>query len=106
MRSSALKEARAKRERGEIPAAALTQVEDREIEKIIRRQEDIGLKAATDGECRRAFWHYDFLGALPGVEAYLGERKIKFQGVEPQADDAAPDRQARHVHRPSDAGAF
>ena len=33
----------AKRERGEISAEALAQIEDREIEKVIRRQEDIGL---------------------------------------------------------------
>ncbi len=84
LRPAALKLARAKRERGEISAEALKDIEDREIEKIIRRQEDIGLKAVTDGEFRRAFWNYDFLGALDGVEAYLGERKIKFQGPNPK----------------------
>jgi 5-methyltetrahydropteroyltriglutamate--homocysteine methyltransferase len=84
LRTAPLKQARAKRERGEIEAAALKDVEDREIEKIIKRQEDIGLKAVTDGEFRRAFWNYDFLGALPGVEAYLGERKIRFQGPNPK----------------------
>src|SRR5690242_2285174 len=84
LRPAALKEARAKRERGEIDAAALKEIEDREIEKAIKKQEEIGLKAATDGEFRRAFWNYDFLGALPGVEAYLGERKIKFEGVNPK----------------------
>jgi 5-methyltetrahydropteroyltriglutamate--homocysteine methyltransferase len=84
LRTAPLKEARAKRERGEIDAAALKAVEDREIGKIIRKQEEIGLKAATDGEFRRAFWNYDFLGALDGAEAYLGERKIKFQGVNPK----------------------
>src|SRR6185437_12982714 len=80
LRTAPLKEARTKRERGEIDAAALKAVEDQEIEKIIKRQEEVGLKAVTDGEFRRAFWNYDFLGALDGVEAYLGERKIKFQG--------------------------
>ena len=84
LRTAPLKEARAKRERGEIDAAALKAVEDREIEKVIKRQEDIGLQAVTDGEFRRAFWNYDFLGALPGVEAYLGERKIKFEGRNPK----------------------
>ena len=84
LRTAPLKEARARRETGAIDAAALRRIEDREIDKIIKRQEDIGLKAATDGEFRRAFWNYDFLGALPGVEAYLGERKIKFQGVNPK----------------------
>jgi 5-methyltetrahydropteroyltriglutamate--homocysteine methyltransferase len=84
LRTAPLKQARAQRERGEISADTLKAVEDREIEKVIKRQEDIGLRAVTDGEFRRAFWNYDFLGALPGVEAYLGERKIRFQGVQPK----------------------
>ena len=84
LRTKALKEARAKRERGEIDAGALREIEDREIAGIIKKQEEIGLKAVTDGEFRRAFWNYDFLGKLDGVEAYLGERKIKFQGPNPK----------------------
>jgi 5-methyltetrahydropteroyltriglutamate--homocysteine methyltransferase len=84
LRSAALKAARAKRERGEISSAELAAVEDREIEIVIRKQEDVGLRSATDGEFRRAFWNYDFLGRLNGVEAYLGERKIKFQGRQPK----------------------
>jgi 5-methyltetrahydropteroyltriglutamate--homocysteine methyltransferase len=84
LRSAALKDARAKRERGEITADELKAVEDREIENIIKKQEAAGLKSITDGEYRRAFWNYDFLGRLDGVEAYLGERKIKFQGPQPK----------------------
>jgi 5-methyltetrahydropteroyltriglutamate--homocysteine methyltransferase len=44
----------------------------------------VGLKSVTDGEFRRAFWNYDFLGQIEGVEAYLGERKISFQGRQPR----------------------
>jgi len=84
LRPLPLKQSRAQRERGEITAEQLKAVEDREIAVIIKRQEEIGLKAVTDGEFRRAFWNYDFLGRLPGVEAYLGERKIKFQGPNPK----------------------
>jgi methionine synthase II (cobalamin-independent) len=84
LRSVPLKEARAKREKGEITADQLKAVEDREIEAIIQKQEAVGLKSITDGEYRRAFWNYDFLGQLDGVEAYLGERKISFQGVQPK----------------------
>ena len=84
LRPAALKEARAKRERGEISAAALAAIEDREIENVIKKQEAVGLRSVTDGEFRRAFWNYDFLGKLDGVEAYLGERKIKFQGPQPK----------------------
>ena len=84
LRPLPLKQARAKRERGEITSDQLKAVEDREIAAVIKRQEDIGLKAVTDGEFRRAFWNYDFLSALDGVEAYLGERKIKFQDPNPK----------------------
>jgi 5-methyltetrahydropteroyltriglutamate--homocysteine methyltransferase len=84
LRTRSLKEARARREKGEGSAIELKAIEDREIAAAIRKQEEIGLRAVTDGEFRRAFWNYDFLGALPGVEAYLGERKIKFQGVNPK----------------------
>ena len=84
LRPAALKAARGKRERGEITADELKAIEDREIAQVIRKQEETGLKSVTDGEFRRAFWNYDFLGRIDGVEAYLGERKIKFQGPQPK----------------------
>ncbi len=46
----------------------------------MRKQEDCGLKLATDGEFRRSFWHFDFLGLLTGVELYETEG-IQFAGV-------------------------
>jgi 5-methyltetrahydropteroyltriglutamate--homocysteine methyltransferase len=84
LRPDILKEARAKRERGELSAAALTAIEDQEIDKVIRKQEEIGLNSITDGEFRRAFWQIDFLERLDGVESYIGERKVKFQGPQPK----------------------
>jgi 5-methyltetrahydropteroyltriglutamate--homocysteine methyltransferase len=84
LRTAALKEARAKRDRGEIDADALRAIEDEEIIKLIRKQEDVGLQSVTDGEYRRASWQTDFLIALDGVESYYGERKFKFQGVQPR----------------------
>jgi 5-methyltetrahydropteroyltriglutamate--homocysteine methyltransferase len=87
LRPAALKEARAARVRGEIAAEALREIEDREIENVIRRQEEVGLKSITDGEFRRVSWNYDFLERLAGVESYAGERKIKFstQGPQPRS---------------------
>jgi 5-methyltetrahydropteroyltriglutamate--homocysteine methyltransferase len=84
LRTAALKEARGKRERGEIDASALRAIEDEEIIRLIRRQEEIGLQSVTDGEYRRASWQTDFLVALDGVESYHGERKFKFQGPQPR----------------------
>jgi 5-methyltetrahydropteroyltriglutamate--homocysteine methyltransferase len=84
LRSSALKEARGQRERGEITPEQLKAVEDREIEALIRKQEAVGLKSVTDGENRRRSWQTDFLEKLPGIESYIGERKFKFQGIQPK----------------------
>jgi 5-methyltetrahydropteroyltriglutamate--homocysteine methyltransferase len=84
LRTAALKDAREKHACGEIGADALTAVEDREIEALIKKQEAIGLKVVTDGEFRRRSWNFDFLERLPGVECYLGERKIKFNAKGPQ----------------------
>ena len=81
-------------------------VEDREIDAIIKKQEAVGLKSITDGEYRRAFWNYDFLGKLDGVEAYLGERKIKFQGKQPKPMMLRVTGKLGVVHRPSDDRAF
>jgi methionine synthase II (cobalamin-independent) len=61
LRTAPLKAAREKRKRGEITAEALTEIEDREIEGVIRKQEAAGLKSVTDGEYRRISWNYDFL---------------------------------------------
>jgi 5-methyltetrahydropteroyltriglutamate--homocysteine methyltransferase len=82
LRTAPLKEARARRARGEIGADELKAVEDREIEKIVRRQEEIGLHSITDGEFRRAWWHLDFLEGFEGTEAYEMSIGAQFQGVQ------------------------
>jgi 5-methyltetrahydropteroyltriglutamate--homocysteine methyltransferase len=84
LRTAALKEAREKYARGEIGADVLKAVEDQQIEALIEKQQAIGLKAVTDGEFRRRSWNFDFLERLPGVESYVGERKIKFSAQGPQ----------------------
>ena len=84
LRSATLKEARAKRAAGAITAEALKAVEDREIESLVTKQEATGLQSITDGEYRRRSWQTDFLEQFPGVESYAGERKFKFQGIQPK----------------------
>ena len=80
LRPAALKDARAKHARGEIDDAALKAVEDREIERAIKKQEEVGLKLATDGEMRRSWWHFDFFQGLQGVDL-IEAPPIKFHGV-------------------------
>jgi 5-methyltetrahydropteroyltriglutamate--homocysteine methyltransferase len=86
LRPAALKDARSARERGEITADRLRSVEDEAILRIIARQAEVGLQDATDGEFRRAMWHFDFLEQLDGVESFHAAHGIAFKGgIETQA---------------------
>ncbi|HLL26256.1 MAG TPA: cobalamin-independent methionine synthase II family protein [Xanthobacteraceae bacterium] len=87
LRTAPLKDARAKHEKGEISDETLKAVEDREIEKIVKKQEEAGLQLATDGEFRRAWWHFDFLKHLDGVELYDTREGIQFSGVQTKAEN-------------------
>ena len=86
LRTAPLKEARAKHQAGSITAATLRALEDQEIEGIVKRQEEIGLELATDGEFRRSWWHFDFLKGLDGVESYTTDHGIQFHGVQTRAE--------------------
>jgi 5-methyltetrahydropteroyltriglutamate--homocysteine methyltransferase len=86
LRTAPLKEARAKRAQGIISTDELKEVEDREIEKLIDKQQAIGLKLATDGEFRRTWWHFDFFRGLDGVTPYTTEGGIQFHGVQTKAE--------------------
>jgi methionine synthase II (cobalamin-independent) len=59
----------------------LKEIEDREIERVIKRQEDVGLEAITDGEFRRSWWHLDFLWGLDGAEKHIMDAGVKFAAV-------------------------
>ena len=80
LRPPELKQARADAEAGKLDHAGLRAVEDRLIERAIARQQEVGLRAVTDGEYRRAYWHYDFVSGLDGVELYRPEKKVEFKG--------------------------
>lgn len=85
LRSARLKDARARRDSGAISAEELKGIEDEEIRALIRKQEEVGLSSITDGEYRRAWWHFDFLGLLDGVELVNVDQGIQFSGVQTKA---------------------
>src|ERR1700748_1762847 len=86
LRPAALKTARERRAKDEISSAALRQVEDREIEAIVKKQEAVGLHAITDGEFRRSWWHLDFLWGLDGVERHVMDSGVAFAAVNTRAE--------------------
>jgi 5-methyltetrahydropteroyltriglutamate--homocysteine methyltransferase len=93
LRTAPIVEARAERAANRIGADELKRVEDREVQSLVRKQEAVGLSAVTDGEFRRAWWHFDFFGMLQGVELREAASGIQFRGVQTKA-------QAPHITGP------
>jgi 5-methyltetrahydropteroyltriglutamate--homocysteine methyltransferase len=81
LRPQALKKAREQRAKGEITPTQLKDIEDREIERVIRKQEEVGLQSITDGEFRRSWWHLDFLWGLDGIEKHVMDKGVSFAAV-------------------------
>jgi 5-methyltetrahydropteroyltriglutamate--homocysteine methyltransferase len=78
LRPAAIRDAREKFAAGRLTARGLKQIEDQEISRVIRNQENIGLQAVTDGEFRRSWWHLDFLWGLDGVSQHVLEQGVSF----------------------------
>ena len=83
LRPAVIKAAQEKFAQKAISAAELRAAEDEGVLGLIKMQEEVGLHVVTDGEARRHFWHYDFLGGLEGVKFVSGEAEqgIAFQGA-------------------------
>lgn len=89
LRTQAIKEARAKFASQEITAEQLKQVEDEEIVKLVQKQKEVGLKAVTDGEFRRSWWHLDFFWGLDGVERKIIPQGYVFNGATSRPETAS-----------------
>lgn len=85
LRTEQIKQARIQKENGEITSTQLRTIEDEEIIKLIEKQKEAGLKSITDGEFRRAWWHFDFLEGLAGVTGFNASSGIQFAGIETKA---------------------
>lgn len=64
-----------------IDAEELAAVEDEAIRAVVKAQENAGLPVVTDGEIRRSFWHYDFMGELSGFDLEERDEGVQFHGV-------------------------
>jgi len=83
---------------GRISAAELRGIEDEAIAEVVRKQQEVGLAAATDGEFRRESWHMDFIYQLGGIQqvqddtirvAFHNEQK-SYEWAPPSAHVVAP----------------
>lgn len=86
LRPASIKKAREDLAAGTIDRAALQAIEDTEIRRVIKQQENVRLEAVTDGEFRRSWWHLDYLWGLDGLERYVMDQGVAFSGMNTRAE--------------------
>lgn len=86
LRPASVKQARSQFQEGKITAAELKKAEDKAIADIVEKQKACGLKAVTDGELRRSWWHLDFMADLDGLQKKVTDKGFIFQGVHTRAE--------------------
>jgi 5-methyltetrahydropteroyltriglutamate--homocysteine methyltransferase len=90
--------ARDKHTRGEIDDGALREAEDAAIADVVRLQQDVGLRSATDGEFRLASCHMEFIYELGGVTKVMDSTlKVQFHNEQGDIEFAPP---SMHVDAP------
>lgn len=86
LRPDYLKEAREKYSKQEIGVDELKTIEDKAIKELVQQEKALGLKAVTDGEFRRRYWHLDFLASLIGIKEIEVEKwSVDFKDKQPKA---------------------
>src|SRR5882724_5859830 len=66
---------------GRLSAEDLHGVENEAITAVIELQEEIGLRAATDGEFRRTSWHMDFIYQLGGISKTAEKLQVRMRNA-------------------------
>jgi len=79
LRPQSLLDARERHARGELDEDRLRAIEDEAIRYAVNLQEQVGLRAVTDGEYRRAYWHVDFMLGFDGIEEMPQAETAGFQ---------------------------
>ncbi len=102
IRPDNLLKARAAAEKGEIKPQELLDIQHDAIRGVVRMQEDIGLKVATDGEYNRFSWQRDFLLKIGNVENMESQLTVRFHSSAGTRDHTPPSlRVAGKLARPS-----
>jgi methionine synthase II (cobalamin-independent) len=91
LRPPALLRAREDHAAGRIDDGELRAAEDAAIRDVVRMQQEVGLRSATDGEQRRASWHMDFIYQLDGISKVVDDTlHVEFRNAEGTLEFAPP----------------
>ncbi|MBV4447531.1 5-methyltetrahydropteroyltriglutamate--homocysteine S-methyltransferase [Clostridium tyrobutyricum] len=86
LRTEEIKIARRKFAEGDINFETLTDIENTEIIKLVQKEKQLGLKAVTDGEFRRSWWHLDFFLGIHGTEKIMLNKGKNINGSRIRAE--------------------
>jgi 5-methyltetrahydropteroyltriglutamate--homocysteine methyltransferase len=101
IRPDALINARQAAEKGEIASGELKRIQHDAIRGVVRMQEDIGLRLATDGEYNRHSWQRDFLLKIGNVKPMASRLTVRFHSAAGTRDHTPPSLQvAGKLSRP------
>ena len=93
LRPARLSAARQQWKDGSLPADELHAIEDECITELAAKEEAVGMRAVTDGEFRRDWWHLDFLSGFADVAApCFGARLVQLLGAQQAADMVGTER--------------
>ena len=93
IRPDALIEARAAAEKGAMAAAELARIQQSAIRNVVRLQEEVGLRLATDGEYNRFSWQRDFLLKIGNVKPLASKLTVRFHSAAGTRDHTPPSLQ-------------
>jgi 5-methyltetrahydropteroyltriglutamate--homocysteine methyltransferase len=93
IRPDALIKAREAAERGALPPAELMRIQHDAIRDVVRLQEGLGLKLATDGEYNRFSWHRDFMLKFSNVKLVPSKMSVRFHTEAGDSERAPPSLQ-------------
>jgi 5-methyltetrahydropteroyltriglutamate--homocysteine methyltransferase len=93
IRPDALIAAREAVEKGAMAPAELMRIQQSAIRDVVRMQQEIGLKLATDGEYNRHSWQRDFLLRIGNVKPMASKLTVRFHSAAGTRDHTPPSLQ-------------
>jgi 5-methyltetrahydropteroyltriglutamate--homocysteine methyltransferase len=90
IRPDALVRARQAADKGELAPAELARIQQDAIRAVVRLQEEIGFRLATDGEYNRTSWQRDFLLQFQNVRQVAAKLAVRFHSAAGTRDHAPP----------------
>jgi 5-methyltetrahydropteroyltriglutamate--homocysteine methyltransferase len=93
IRPDALIEARAAAEKGQMAAAELARIQHEAVREVVRLQQEVGLRLATDGEYNRFSWQRDFLLKIGNVKPLASKLTVRFHSAAGTRDHTPPSLQ-------------